>query len=53
MQDFYQEKAYEQCASARIPVPYNPAVDIINDGWQETLALIAKQATLLTENSQL
>jgi hypothetical protein len=48
MQDFYQEKAYEQCASAHIPVHFNPAADIINDGWQETLALIAKQASLLT-----
>lgn len=53
MQDFYQEKAYQRCASAHIPVPFNPAEDIINDGWQGTLAMIAKQATLLTDNSQL
>ncbi len=53
LQDFYNEKAYESCASSRVPVAFNPAVDIINDGWQDTLMLISKQAELLTEDSQL
>lgn len=45
IQDFYNERAYEQCASARIPVPFNPAVDIYDDGWQTTINLIKKQAS--------
>jgi len=53
VQDFYNEKTYELCASSRILLPYNPAVDIINDGWQQTLDLISKQATLLDAESQL
>ena len=53
MQDFYNEKAYESCASSRVSVAFNPAVDIINDGWQDTLMLISKQASLLTEESQI
>ena len=52
MQDFYNEKAYERCASARIPVPFNPSVDILSDGWQNTLDLISKQAALLTDEAQ-
>ena len=52
VQDFYNEKAYERCASARIPVPFNPSVDILNDGWQNTLDLISKQAALLTDEAQ-
>ena len=53
LQNFYNEKAYESCASSRVPVAFNPAVDIINDGWQDTLMLISKQAELLIEESQL
>lgn len=52
VQDFYNEKAYERCASARIPVPFNPSVDILSDGWQDTLDLISKQAALLTDEAQ-
>ena len=51
-QDFYNEKAYERCASARIPVPFNPSTDILSDGWQYTLDLISKQAALLTDEAQ-
>ncbi len=47
-QDFYQDKAYLQCASRRIPVPYDSSVDIYNDGWQTTLDLISKQAAAMS-----
>lgn len=44
-QDFYNEKAYWECASRHIPAPFNPAVDIWNDGWQTTIDLIKMQAS--------
>jgi mannan endo-1,4-beta-mannosidase len=47
MQDFYQSKAYLQCASALVDVPFNPSIDIYNDGWQTTLDLISKQAAAM------
>ncbi|CAL8472233.1 g11775 [Coccomyxa elongata] len=43
--DFYNEKAYWECASRHIPAPFNPAVDIWNDGWQTTIDLIKMQAS--------
>ena len=47
MQKFYNEEAYLRCASARIPVQFNSEVDINNDGWQDTLAIIQQQASQL------
>lgn len=47
-QDFYQDRAYLECGSRRVPVPYNPSTDIYNDGWQTTLDLISQQAAAMS-----
>lgn len=48
LQKFYNQEAFLQCASARIPVEFNAESDINNDGWQTTLEIISQQASQLT-----